>query len=157
MLAKFFVALFKQNQCSSCKGNLLVQLKIKCGWQRGGISSLVFFLKEVVFREYCRQCFDMRVLKFLQDLVISRLNVLLGVGTKNKLWGDWEFFLRQNVFKKVMDVFCCIASHMFWWSQRRIFWMRICIGFVGRGLSLLVSYICVLRKSDSMVTPSFLM
>ena len=28
------------------------------------------------------------VLKFLQDLVISRLNVLLGVGTKNKLWGD---------------------------------------------------------------------
>ena len=27
MLAKFFVALFKQNQCSSCKGNLLVQLK----------------------------------------------------------------------------------------------------------------------------------
>ena len=66
---------------------ITIKDQLKCGCHRGGISSSVFFLKEVVFREFCRQCFDMCVLKFLQDLVIFRSNVWLGVDTKNKLWG----------------------------------------------------------------------
>ena len=46
MLAKFFVALFKQNQCSSCKGNLLAQLKIMSTSKR--FVANIFTIKYVV-------------------------------------------------------------------------------------------------------------